>query len=55
MYSGGGSGRGGGGGGNGLMNGGRCEMVVVGRKRCVARFVPPFPNLAGTENGICSL
>ena len=37
------------------MNSGRREMVVVGRKRGVARFVPLFPDLAGTEHGICSL
>ena len=24
-------------------------MVVVERKRCVAQFVPTFPDLAGTE------
>ena len=54
-YRGDGSGGAGGGGSNGLRNGGRREMVVVGRKRCVARFVPPFPDLAGTKNGICSL
>ena len=38
-----------------MTNGRRREMVVVGRKRRVARFVPPFPDLAGTENGIGSL
>ena len=41
--------------GNGLMNSGRCKMVVVGRKGSVALFVPSFPDLAGAENGICSL
>ena len=38
-----------------MTNGGSREMVVVGRKRHMARFVPPFPDLAGTEDGICSL
>ena len=28
-------------------------MVVVERKRGVARFVPAFPDLAGTEKVIC--
>ena len=55
MYSGGGSGGGGGGGGHSLTIGGRREMVVVGRKRGVARFVPLFPDLAGTAHGICGL
>ena len=55
VYRGDGSGGGRGGGGNSLRNGGRRGMVVVGRKRRVARFVPLFPDLAGTENGICSL
>ena len=32
--------------------GGRCGMVVVERKRRVARFVPTFPDLAGTEKVI---
>ena len=27
-------------------------MVVVERKRCVARFVPTLPDLAGTEKVI---
>ena len=28
-------------------------MVVVERKRHVARFVPKFPDLAGTEKVVC--
>ena len=35
-----------------MVSGGRHGMVVVQRKRCVARFVPMFPNLAGTEKVI---
>ena len=34
------------------MSGGRHGMVVVERKRCVARFVPTFPDLAGTKKVI---
>ena len=34
------------------MSGGRCGIVVVERKRRVARFVPTFPDLAGTEKVI---
>ena len=35
------------------MSGGRRGMVVVERKRCMARFVPTFPDVAGTEKVIC--
>ena len=34
-------------------SGGRRGMVVVERKRCVAQFVPTFPDLVATEKVIC--
>ena len=37
-----------------MTSGGRRGMVVVERKRCVARFVPTFPDFAVTEKVIVS-
>ena len=35
-------------------SGGKCRMVVVERKRRMARFLPTFPDLAGTEKKVIS-
>ena len=36
-----------------MTSSGRCWMVVVEMKRCVAQFVTMFLDLAGAEKGIC--